>query len=399
MITLFDMDNKDYEEDWNVFARPSARAIIIKGEKVLLIYSKEYNYYKFPGGGIENRESREEALIREVHEETGYKVIPESISEFGMVTRKHKDNIYPNSIFIQENFYYLCDVEDVVEETELDDYEIDEGFTAMWMDPFEAFNVNKYANHDEKEIDVIRREERVLEMVYYYILDSIHEKKEWDLVWSLGHPEYHEMVEYVKTVLSSKNTEDIGHKTNIRYSRFEHTKRVLAWTKRLYDMAVEAGETELKFDELMIAAIFHDVGRNVGNNFPHAQAGVPLTREFLSKHGYPEDKIEYICMLVGCHSDKWRMKDRDLDRNLLLLMEADLLDDMGALGIVMDCMITQKRREDANFYDCYNHIRKYTCRLQHDNPMVTPEGKKLWDEKTKLSDEFIKALETDLAYS
>lgn len=71
MRILFEMDKKDYVPNVSVFSRPSARAIIIKDRKIAMVYSKKYNYYKFPGGGIENGECMEDALIREVLEETG----------------------------------------------------------------------------------------------------------------------------------------------------------------------------------------------------------------------------------------------------------------------------------------------------------------------------------------
>lgn len=402
MRILFDMDTKDYNENGKVFSRPSARAIIIRDEKVLLIYSKKYDYYKFPGGGIETGEEPAEALVREVQEETGYRVIPDTISEYGIVPRRHRDIFDPDCIFQQDNLYYLCDVDDIQGETKLDGYELEEGFTAMWKDPFEAFNSNRYSGGAAagKDIEVIQRDTRVLEMVYYMILDRIHVQKEHDLIERLGNPAYFDMCEFVKESLRTEETEDIGAKSRIHYSRYEHSLHVIAWAKRLYDIAVTDPDTakQLKYDELMIATIFHDVGRCVSDGTPHAHAGTPIVRDYLLKHGYPEEKTEYICMLVNDHSDKWRMRDADIDRNLLMLMEADLLDDMGALGIVMDCMITEKRKPDAGFYDCYNHIKRYTLRQQQNNPMVTPEGIALWDEKTKLAEAFTKALEADIAY-
>lgn len=54
---LFELDKKDYISNGNVFSRPSARAFIIKDGKIAIVYSKKYNYYKFPGEGIEADES------------------------------------------------------------------------------------------------------------------------------------------------------------------------------------------------------------------------------------------------------------------------------------------------------------------------------------------------------
>jgi 8-oxo-dGTP pyrophosphatase MutT (NUDIX family) len=90
MEKLFTIDLKDYNESDRVFRRPSARAIIIKGDKIALVYSKVEKYYKFPGGGIHDDEDKREALIREVREEVGMVVKPETIKEFGSVLRRQK---------------------------------------------------------------------------------------------------------------------------------------------------------------------------------------------------------------------------------------------------------------------------------------------------------------------
>lgn len=55
MRMLFEIDTKDYNRNGTVFERPSARGIIIKDNKVAMIHSLKYNYYKFPGGGREEK--------------------------------------------------------------------------------------------------------------------------------------------------------------------------------------------------------------------------------------------------------------------------------------------------------------------------------------------------------
>ena len=85
MKRLFDIDIKDYEAGYKVYCRPSARGIILQGDKIALVYSGREHYYKFPGGGIQGGEDKKAALVREVREETGLVVIPDSIREFGSV--------------------------------------------------------------------------------------------------------------------------------------------------------------------------------------------------------------------------------------------------------------------------------------------------------------------------
>lgn len=108
MKELFLMDMKNYiNNPITVFSRPSVRAVIIKDNKLAMIYSNKYDYYKFPGGGINSGETLKDALIRETREEAGLDIIFDSIKEYGHVLVKEKGNM--EDLFIQDNFYYFYD--------------------------------------------------------------------------------------------------------------------------------------------------------------------------------------------------------------------------------------------------------------------------------------------------
>ncbi len=68
MKRLFEIDLKDYKESGNVFRRPSARAIIRKGDKIALVYSQKEKYYKFPGGGIHDEHAVDCEVAPEFYE-------------------------------------------------------------------------------------------------------------------------------------------------------------------------------------------------------------------------------------------------------------------------------------------------------------------------------------------
>ncbi len=163
MRILFEMDKKDYIPNGSIFRRPSARAIIIMDEKIAMVHSKKYNYYKFPGGGIEDAESMEEALIREVSEETGLCVIENSVQEYGQVHRVQKGT--KEDIFIQDNYYFLCCVKENLEQQNLDKYEADEGFTLEFVDPQLAIEANRENAMDDLDQVMLEREALVLELL------------------------------------------------------------------------------------------------------------------------------------------------------------------------------------------------------------------------------------------
>lgn len=163
MRTLFDLDAKNYAPEAPVFRRDSARCINIRDGRVAMVHSLKYDYYKFPGGGIEPGESHEAAAIRETLEEAGLAVIPGSIREYGCVHRKERGQ--RGDTFVQDNFYYLCDVEAEVRPQELDGYEEDERFTLEYVEPELAIEVNRFRDHGPKPQQMLEREARVLEML------------------------------------------------------------------------------------------------------------------------------------------------------------------------------------------------------------------------------------------
>lgn len=87
----------------------SAGGVLIKDSQVLLIHWDEpRNSYDFPKGGIKWFESPEKACIREVFEETGYKV---RVVEF--IDRTHYEYDWPNGLHFDKDVeYYLLELID-----------------------------------------------------------------------------------------------------------------------------------------------------------------------------------------------------------------------------------------------------------------------------------------------
>ena len=166
MRRLFEVDLKDYDGCTKVFRRPSARAIIFRGSKIALVYATNEKYYKFPGGGIHDDEDKKQALIREVREEVGLNVIPGSITEYGSVLRRQKSDRDEDTVFEQENYYFLCEAEERPGSQDLDDYEKKAGFMLVYADIDEAIKVNgEYRSSVFFNEVMIAREKRVLELI------------------------------------------------------------------------------------------------------------------------------------------------------------------------------------------------------------------------------------------
>ncbi len=165
MRLLFEMDKKDYDKCTHSFVRNSARSIIIEDKKVAMIYSAKYDYYKFPGGGIEKGENPVDAMIRETREESGLVVLPDTVKEYGYVHRIQRSDRNKTECFIQDNYYYLCKTADEVVSQELDDYEAKETYTLEYVDPEVAIRKNRHVVQSPYNQMMFEREARVLELL------------------------------------------------------------------------------------------------------------------------------------------------------------------------------------------------------------------------------------------
>ena len=145
--------------------RNSARSIIIRGKKVAMIHSLKYDYYKFPGGGIEGNESPVSAMIRETREEAGLVVKPETVKEYGYVHRIQKSDKVASECFIQDNYYYLCDVEDKTVSQCLDNYEATERYALEFVEPAIVIQKNRNVSGSPYNSAMFEREARVIEML------------------------------------------------------------------------------------------------------------------------------------------------------------------------------------------------------------------------------------------
>lgn len=102
----------------------ASRGFVIKNNKIAILYSRKYNAYITPGGGVEKGESLEEACIREVKEETGYVV--NTIKQIAIL-----DCDYPKARI--EHNYFVCELVRETAELNKTSHEIDQDLEVKWL--------------------------------------------------------------------------------------------------------------------------------------------------------------------------------------------------------------------------------------------------------------------------
>lgn len=149
LVKCRDVYGKEFEVTVDELSfRPSVYGIIIKDDKILL--SKQWDGYDFPGGGIKLGETIDEALVREVKEETGLDIKKNKIvaceNSFFKYQQKEK---YVQSILI----YYLCEIVggeislDFLAESEKDYVGLPE-----WIDLADIEKIKFYNSIDSVEV-------------------------------------------------------------------------------------------------------------------------------------------------------------------------------------------------------------------------------------------------------
>lgn len=205
--------------------------------------------------------------------------------------------------------------------------------------------------------------------------------------------QHRKMFQYVEEMLYSydRNKGDKS-KNKIAYDRYAHTVRVYHWMLRIVN---RLRDDNLDEEALKIATIFHDVGYAVQGDEHHAKESAAICRDYLERRPYEPSQIDFICYLIEEHPNKRLLHEKSTALELVVLMEADMLDDTGAMGIILDSWIASKE-DNPSFASVCRHIEKYTYRHMKQMEFVTAPGKQFWHEKRKLVYEFLHQYKRDL---
>lgn len=202
--------------------------------------------------------------------------------------------------------------------------------------------------------------------------------------------DFNNMLEYVKNILEDNNSIKSKNPNHQFRNRFKHSYRVYLWVKRL---AEDFPNCDL--DVLKCAAIFHDSGYAYGKK-DHAISSKYIFMNYVYEHKkeFEDDLVKKVCYIIENHSNKDLIKTSS-NIELILLLEADLLDEEGAMGILWDLLA--KGHKGVNDYDeALDEIYKHSIHILNQDYMVTPLAKKYWNIKKELVKDFVNAIKFDL---
>ena len=200
--------------------------------------------------------------------------------------------------------------------------------------------------------------------------------------------DFDDMLNYVEKALFENDEERRQKSRHSFRSRFQHTKRVLGWCKRI--------ECDLDCDKdvLYTSAIFHDIGYCKGQE-GHAYQSNLMFREYAKEHSFSETFTETVANIIVRHSDKRLLNDKNSPNELIILLEADLLDEEGALGLTWDLM-ARGAKHSISYNEALDEIMNHSGHIIDQDYMVTPTAIKIWNEKKEFVRVFINNLKYDL---
>ena len=194
--------------------------------------------------------------------------------------------------------------------------------------------------------------------------------------------DYSEVIEFVKKTASENGRPNLYPFRN----SYEHTMRVYRWAIRL--------QTKLggDLDVIVLAALLHAVGWE--DERPHNEVSAEIAVEYLDSIGVDPALITKVGEIILQHSDK--DTERELSIEAKIVMDADLLDEVGAIGIMWDCMATALE-DEASYKRAYYRIKDF---YRKNKPKIrrckTEAARAEYVKRMQLIENYIYQLEKEL---
>lgn len=202
------------------------------------------------------------------------------------------------------------------------------------------------------------------------------------------HSHFEEMKQFVRQQLAQHQGSDSDRRFPFR-DRYTHTLRVLRWALRI--QMKEGGDREV----VTIAAIFHDVCKGLPGR-PHGELGAELCDRYLCGKGYPAPLRAKVFEAIWYHSHKEDAAGLSIGLETEILIDADSLDEVGALTVLWDSMAAGLEPE-SSYERVYERLnRAFSGIRQQSMQLITPEGRRLYTERVLILERFLEELRLEL---
>ncbi len=169
-------------------------------------------------------------------------------------------------------------------------------------------------------------------------------------------------------------------------SRYRHTLRVLMWALRL--QKVLGGDLEV----LTYSAILHDCAWNGLEN--HAITSHNVAKDFLDQYDLEDSKKSKILEGVRHHNE---YHTENLCKESYILMDADELDEVGALCILWDTLAQQHEVTETSYKDVLDRIKHYLPRMKEGvHKLNFDYSKEIYNRKVTFMELFVIETEEEL---
>lgn len=156
----------------SILTRIATRAIVLRGEQILLLFTERYHDYSLPGGGVDEDEALHAGLIRELQEETGAKNI-RNIEPYGVYEEYRSWNKHGYDLLYMKYYCYRCSIDDELGDPQLEHHEIQNAMRPVWVNIYDAIahNEETIVNSDKKGLS-IERETFLLKLIAEELVES-----------------------------------------------------------------------------------------------------------------------------------------------------------------------------------------------------------------------------------
>lgn len=169
---------------------------------------------------------------------------------------------------------------------------------------------------------------------------------------------------------------------------YEHTMRTMKIAEKI--LTKEVADR----DVVLVSLLLHDIGKTLCDN-SHNLVSFRIAELLLDKYKFPETKRKKVLDCILYHSAK-DISTLDLSPEQKVMMDADILDEIGVLSISRICL----RHSDRNcsIHEIVRTLEQKQHKIEKETSYLKTEfGLKLYNQKKKAFKEQINQLKSESA--